>query len=302
MKKTLYIILSVLALAFFASCTKGGDETQAEQKLELTPADETGMVPVVLGAKGEGINASVTTKATAVTSLASFYASATTGSAGSESTVWNSVSFSGSSDYTGGKYWPNSNPSYHFYGSNAAITFAAAGSTVSASNSTDVVCAYMSSTTYKSKNTLSFEHVFARLGDVTVTAATGYTISGVSISITPNTGGTYNIRTGAGQTDATGWSGLTAGSATAIANATPGTKSNDIYLVPGTYTLTASWTANRDGYTETISGKTVTVALTKGKINAITTTLGGNASEIILGVTVTPWGEPVEKFVTFPTS
>ena len=303
MKKNLLVLLAVPALlAVMASCNKNEPVSGATGDVE-TPADETGFSPILLGAEGAGLSASVETKATAVTSLSSFYASATTGSAGSESSVWNSVTFTkdgATTDYKGDKWWPNSNPSYHFYASNAAITFAAAGSTVAATNATDVICAYMASPSYKAKNTLTFEHVFARLGDVEVSAADGYTISGVSITVTPKTGGTFNMRTGAGKTDGTGWSSLTTGTVTAIANATPGTKSNDIYLVPGTYTLTASWTATRGGYTEDIAGMTADVVLTGGKVNKITTTLGGNAEEVVFGVSINPWGAATTD-VEFPT-
>ena len=304
MRKSFLLLMAVPAFAaVLASCNK--NEPVASEPVPVeTPADETGFSPIILAAAGEGISASVETKATAVTSLSSFYASATTGTAGSEATVWNSITFTKdgeTTDYKGDKWWPNSNPSYHFYASNSAITFAAAGSTVAATNTTDVICAYEASPTYKSKNTLTFEHIFARIGDVEVSAASGYTISGVSISITPKTGGTFNMRTGAGKTDGTGWSGLATGSATGIANTTPGTKSNDLYLVPGTYTLTATWTATRGLYTETIENKTVDVALTGGKVNKITTTLGGNANEIVLGVTIQPWGTNTVN-ATFPTT
>ena len=307
-QKLLY--LAVLALtaqaALTSSCEKEGSviiPQPSPEPVELTPPDGTGFSPVILGAAGEALSADVTTKASAVTSLDSFFASATTGAAGSESAVWTSAAFTkdgATTDYKGDKWWPNSNPSYHFYASNAAITFAAGGSTVNATSATDVVCAYMASPTYKSKNTLTFEHVFARLGDVEVSAADGYTISGVNITVTPKTGGTFNMRTGAGKTDGTGWSSLTTGTATAIANATPGTKSNDIYLVPGTYTLTASWTATRGGYTENIAGMTADVVLTGGKVNKITTTLGGNAEEVVFGVSINPWGAATTD-VEFPT-
>ena len=303
MKNKLFFFAALaLVVPALLSCEKE-NSTPTCPAIE-TPADETGFSPILLGAEGAGLSASVETKATAVTSLSSFYASATTGSAGSESSVWNSVTFTkdgATDDYKGDKWWPNSNPNYHFFASNAPITFAAAGSTVAATNATDVICAYMASPSYKTKNTLTFEHVFARLGDVEVSAADGYTISGVSISITPKTGGTFNMRTGAGKTDGTGWSSLTDGTATAIANATPGTKSNDIYLVPGTYTLTASWTATRGLYTETIENKTVDVALTGGKVNKITTTLGGNAEEVVFGVSINPWGAATTD-VEFPTT
>ena len=59
----------------------------------------------------------------------------------------------------------------------------------------DVICAYLpsASVNYKNSNLLLFEHIFARVTSVTVTAATGYTISDVTISFVPKTTGTYNI-------------------------------------------------------------------------------------------------------------
>lgn len=253
------------------------------------------------------MTAEVVTKATAVTSLSSMYVSATKGDAGGETSKWTSTTFTsdgaGTPTYTGGKYWPDTDESYHFYASNNALTFAAAGTTVSANNGTDVVCAYMASPTYKSKNTLTFQHIFARIGNMVVSAASGYTISNVSIKITPKTGGTYNIRTGLNQTDATGWSSLTTGSATELANTTPGTKANDLYLVPGDYTLTASWRAVRGDYTHdyTDVSSSAVVSIEKGKVNNISVTLGGNATEISFGVSITAW-DSANKTATFPTA
>ena len=239
-----------------------------------------------------------------MTSLTSFNVSAVTGSAGSETAVWTNVAFSGNNDdgfkaAAPGKWWPAADASYRFYAANSALTFAASGATVAATNTTDIVCAYMASPAYKAKNTLSFEHIFARLGQVTVSAASGYTISGVSIKITPKTGGTYNLRTGAGKTDGTGWSGLTTGSETVIGN-TVGNTANDIYLVPGTYTLTASWTATKGDYTENIENMTCDICLVAGKINKISTTLSGNAKEIVFNVNIAPWTDN-NQVVEFPT-
>ena len=222
---------------------------------------------------------------TETTSLTSFYVSAVTGSAGSESSAWTSTQFSqvaGSSPatYKGSKMWPASNPSYKFYVSNRPLTFAAAGTTVSATNTTDVVCAYLTNGTYKTKNTLTFEHIFARFGRVDVVAESGYTISNISIRITPKTGGTYNLRTGAGKTDGTGWSSVTTGSATVVANAT-GANANDIYLVPGTYEVKATWTATQGGTSITYTDKVVNVPIVGGKTNVVSIVLGG---EILFGV------------------
>ena len=233
-----------------------------------------------------------------------FYVSCTTGSAGSEVQQWNNVLFSKVGTYFvgpgDGKWWPSSNPSYHFMAANSAITFNAGGCTVAATNATDVVCAYLPNPTYKEPNTLSFEHVFARIGNVTFSAASGYTISDITVNITPKTGGTYNIRTGAGQTDGTGWSALTTGSATNIANATPSTKSNDLYLVPGRYTLSASWTATRGAYTKVFTNKCVDVDIVGGKINAITATLTGDASAVMFSVTVSAWTNNNIAIGTYP--
>lgn len=280
MKKNSFIFLLALAAAF-VSCNK-------EMSIEEPSSSE-----IRFAAENASFTVEAQTKASTgtseVTSLGSFKVAATTGAAGSETSTWNNVSFSGSGDYTGGKTWPASNPSYNFYATNrsgdAPMTFNASGTTISATNTQDVVCAYLpsASVTYKAKNTLSFEHIFARISTVTVAQESGYTVSSVNIKITPKTGGTYNLRTGAGATDATGWSSLTTGEAVTIASTT-GANSNDVWLVPGTYTITAGWVASQAGGSSvTYSGKTVDVVITRGKRNAITATLGG---EMVFGVSV----------------
>jgi len=233
------------------------------------------------------------TKATAVTSLSSFYVSATNGSTSSETNVWSSVQFTqvaGSSPavYKGSKVWPTSNPSYRFYASNVPLTYDQGGARVSATNATDVVVAYLavSNVTYKAKNTLTFKHIFARIGTVTVTAESPFTITNVNITITPVTGGTYRLFYD-------DWFSTTQGSATTIASAA-GANNNDLYLKPGTYQLTASWTATNGSYTENFSNKTVNITLVEGKVNNITCTLSGNNVNQPIGVyTVNASGKTV---------
>ena len=228
---------------------------------------------ITFGVDGS-FRAEVQTKATEVTSLSSFYVTAVTGSAGSETEVWNSVQFSqvpGSSPatYAGNKYWPASNPSYKFYGSNVALNFAAEGTYVNASNATDVVCAYLDSPTYNTKNTLNFEHIFARLCRVDVAAQTGYTLSNISLKVTPKTGGTYNLRTKE-------WSSVATGTATTIASST-GANNNDIFCVPGIYSITASWVAtDASGASVTHTNEVCNVPLLAGKTNNISCVLGGD--------------------------
>lgn len=275
------LILSFIVMSLL-SCHKENDSFSGNMIVfDQSPFDPSFGVTI-------DTKASVVTETTLNSS--GFYASATTGSAGSETSKWNSVSFAKSGDYfVGGKYWPSTNPSYHFYASNNALTFAAAGTTVSATNSTDVVCAYLPSPTYLSANSLTFNHIFARIGNVTISAVSGYTISGISVTITPKTGGTYNIRTGNGQTNGTGWSSLTTGSATTIANTTPGTKSNDLWLVPGDYDISFSWTATKGDYSQSFSGKTASASILAGRVNVITASLGGEAESINMGVSIAAW-------------
>lgn len=269
--KLIFIALVLMA----ASCSKES-------------ADTTRMDEITFTAKG--FNAGISTKATEVTSLSSFNVHAVTGSMGSsETSQFNSV-FTGTSSYTGGIFWPNTNPSYKFYASNLAMTPSASGPTVAATNATDVVCAVLANPAYKSSNVLGFNHIFARIGSCNITAPSGYAVSNLTVKITPKTGGTYNLFKGNGKTDGTGWSSTTDGAATTIASATGSTTDNGLYLVPGTYTLTASYTLTKGAYAENFT-KTASVSIVGGKVNNISATLpAGNASEITFTVTITAWG------------
>ena len=278
----------------------------------LTPGSgmDSGKISFVAG--GPAVTATVTTKATAVTvsdlNTNGFNVNAVKGSAGSDVEVWSNQLFTKVGDtWEQDKWWPNDDQSYRFfatYPTSYAMTFAAGGPTISASNEHDIICAYKGDATYKSVNTLAFDHIFARLRTVTVSMVSPYTISNMSIMIAPKVSGTYNLYTGAGQTDGTGWSSTVEGSATNIATAAfaagVSTTNNDIYLVPGTYTLSATWTATKDNYTQTFTNKTVDVALVAGKTNNITASLTGDGSEIKFNVSVTAWSDNAVSAVTFP--
>lgn len=267
--KSHYIAI-VAALAALVSCQQDLD-IQGE-----TPVADASDRLIAFTAEGEGLQTEVATKATAVTTLSSFNVSATTGTAGSETTKWNSVSFSGAPNFTGGKYWPASNPSYHFYAANDAITFAAAGSTVAPDGSKDVVVAYLASPTYGSSNPLTFNHVYARVGTLTISAAAG-SLSNVSATLkNVATGGTYNIRTGV-------W---TAGTK---ADKTLTVGSNDLYVVPGTYSLSVTYTVTNGDYSATFT-KSGNVTLQQGKINNISATAPNTSTAITFTVSVTAWG------------
>lgn len=267
-------------------------------QMSLMPGPDMGTDKIQFVAGGPAVDYEITTKATVntATQLADngFIANAVKGSAGSDVEVWTNQAFTKVGDvWEQDKWWPIDDQSYRFYAvypGSYTTTFAAGGPTIAATNANDILCAYRGNATYKSVNTLSFEHIFARLCDVTVSPVSPYTISGITINITPKTGGTYNLYTGAGHSDGTGWTSTTNGSATNIANATPSTKSNDIYLVPGSYTLTATWTATKDNYTQTFSNISKDVDLVGGMQNNITVSFTGNGTEIQFGVSVAAWG------------
>ena len=180
-----------------------------------------------------------------------------------------------------------------------------------------MVCAYEPSSdiSFGIKNTLAFEHIFARISTVTVTAVAPTAISDITINLVdPKTGGVYNLRTGAGQTDGTGWSSLlpasgsqqlyrNAGSITAGASNTG--SDNDFYIVPGVYQLEASWTASVGDYSQEYStmSSTSTVSVQGGKVNSISCSLSGDVESLSFGVSVTVWDtqNKVAEFEIEPT-
>ncbi|MBO4341093.1 MAG: hypothetical protein J5835_06665 [Bacteroidales bacterium] len=249
-------------------------------------------------------SASITTKTSEIDNLQStgFYASATTGTS-TEVSLWNSYRFTYSKDtekYSGGRYWPVTNNGIHFYASNVDLAYSADGCYVEGVSATtkDVVCAYLEEPAWGVENALTFEHIFARIGSVKINAPDGYTVSAITITLKPYVSGNYNLKTGE-------WSELafpSVSSVKTIASSASILNDNNLWIVPGTYTLTANYTLTKgsgDGsYSETFS-KTADVDFLPGKITTIETTLPeGNATDIVFSVSVTPWvSNPVD--VTF---
>ena len=260
---------SLLITGLAAGCAKSVEpENQHPQQIVLCVGDDT-------------IDMDVQTKATAITEIpSSLNFSVTTGKLGSsETTKKASASVSpASGKIATGLYQTANATSYNYYVSNCPITFAASGSTVSASNATDVIAG--TATSSSTSPSVTLDHIFARTGTLTLNTQTGYALSKVSWSIDSSTGGTagtYNIATKA-------WSKLTALASTSI------TGSSDMYLVPGNYTLTVNYTLTKGDWTKSFT-KSAVVTLVGGKINNISgTASGGAASEISLSVSLTQWG------------
>lgn len=270
LKKLTYLFLLgfVPALSF---CTK---EVQEEIVISLNGLDVD-------------VDYDPMTKATAVTSLANttLYWGATTGgnAAGSESETVKYATSSGTSTSASkintGKYQTASATSYNWYVSNVAFTTAASSSVTVSNNGTDVVVGRLFGNSTASP-AVTLNHIFARLCSVTVQAAEGYTVSSITATIVPNTSGVYNMRS-------LFWTSSVAGSSTSVANSAVGTKANDIYLVPGDYTVTLGWTAVIGNYTKTFSSVQKTVTLVQNRTNNLTVTLGGDAEVVTFTTSLT---------------
>ena len=209
------------------------------------------------------------TKVDAVTTLPSFQVVCTNGPAGNENLRWQAIFVASGNSYSGDQYWPLEDPSYHFYASNAPVSFAPEGCRIDATNDRDVVGAFLESPQYKQRNELTFRHLFARLGRFTVTAEEGKAISDVDIRLTPRSGGYYDLRSGI-------WSRITVEDPVCISPSGEGTRENDLYLVPGTYTLTASWTVWKRGFATRKERVTADITLPAGEVTDVSTVLGGS--------------------------
>lgn len=179
------------------------------------------------------------------------------------------------------KWWPAIDPHYHFYASNASIAEGTDGCTVAVQTNSDVVCAYKENPTYNAPTQLDFEHIFARLGTIRISAVFGYTLDAISLSFTPKSSGTYNLRSKQ-------WTNTSDG--TLIENLTNNNEPYDnIWCVPGTYQFSITYTISKGDYTKQFN-KTGTVTLEAGKINNIKcNTLEGDEEPIEFTVTLADW-------------
>lgn len=298
MKNFILLLFAASLTLAAASCNKENLKSESGNR---------NVAPNEIAFRSKGLEIDVSSKATVVDELTSFYVSASTGTAGTnDKYAWKSVSFSKSGDnYTGGKYWPDKDPGYHFYASNVAFNCTdGSAPTISVDGiNDDIVCATCLSPTHKGVNPLTFNHIFTRLGTVEVTGpGKGYTLASVSIKFSPKTKGKYNLFTGIDKSDGTGWSNTTAGSETEIASTDGQEKQNDIYLIPGTYVLSAKYTLTKGDYSREFTC-TKEVGLVSGKVNSIKAAIpepgsGQEAKDIVFTIELTKW-ETNEMSISF---
>lgn len=235
---------------------------------------------IVFNLCGEGIDFDVQTRATEVTSVSTVYWEALNNSSGTVVHEVSSYSVS-SGKVSTGKYWPYESVSYLYRVAN--VPFTTSTGEISATNDTDIVIGDYSNVSYDAYSScnITLGHIFARTGTLTLNAKDDYIISDVSWTIKSygrdsGTAGTYTFGKGWGS------------SATTSLTEQAITSSSDLYLIPGSYTLTATYTLTKGLYTHTFT-KSAEVSLTMGCVNSITGTVSGNASEISFSVSVKAW-------------
>ena len=289
MKRIFYSILAVAAV--MTACNK---QQVADVEVPGNAGEE-----IILGVD-DGF--SVTTKATAVTTMpSSLYWGGTTGSGTSEKQKWTAASATVSSNKIAtGKYQTATATSYNYYVANQNFTVPSTGavtmtigSSTADGNGTDVVSGHTTSATTSTSPSVTLNHIFARTGSLTLTASGGYTLSNVSWTIVGKgdingTSGTYNMTTDA-------WTAASK----KLATATAITSSSDMYLIPGTYTLSATYTLSKGDYTGTFT-KEADVTLVKGKINNMSgTTTPDPAQGISISLSLTAWSNNAISGLSF---
>ena len=263
--------LSIIAIVA-VSCSK----EDVKQSIGSQPEE------IVLTVDGTGIEADVFTRVTAESRVpSSLYFAGTTGTS-TQTSKWapsDSKKTVSSGKISTGYYQTATPTAYNYYLSNAKMAFTSAGCTVSADGtSTDVIVGVAKGSTSTTPS-VAMTHVFGRTGSISASCS-GYDVSNLSVTIKSNSGagykGTYNIYTGT-------WSNVTALSSKTL------TSNSDLYLVPGSYTITASATRAKGDYSGTVSGST-SISLTAGKIHDIAISFTGDpAQPIDISVSLAAW-------------
>lgn len=293
MKRFLNIILFVLTVLVVVSCYDYGPETVFYDKDEITP--------IAFTAGGSDTRVPIVT----TNNLESFYVTAYNtiqiGYSHGPNYYWENEVFTkqGNLYVNGNRYWPASSSSagnYKFVACNRPITGQSNGFIVHAQGYYgDLVMAVKKSgITAYSSNVLDFQHIYARLGTVIVSAKTGFTLSNVSVTMTPKSGEFFqdsDYDFPPANTLAGGWDSYTAqeGTLTTVASGI-GTFNPGLCFMPGTYTLNLSWTVTdaTGVYTASFSN-TKNVEFKMGENTTLNITLGGDPKDIIFTAGVADW-------------
>ena len=269
----------------------------------VEPAPVKASREITFGLSGDKSRDTFTKGATPVlnNNLSTLYVSAITASG----YAFQNIGFTPGADgkWKGGKYWPISNPGYYFAASNVSLVADSAQPSVHVTDAeTDVVVAYLDNPAFNAENTLTLQHIFAQVGTVTLKAPDGFTVTNLKLKLRPVIQGTYNLATNIwAPGSAVAYDVYIFGSADSGVDLAEGgsykSPDNDLWLVPGSYELTATYTISKDAYSNTKTA-TASVTFAQGYNNHIGLSSGasniptpGDIQELSFSVTVTAWDE-----------
>ena len=295
--KKIYISLLAVTAALVA-CNKQG--------VTERPAVDVPGGQIVLDVS-EGFRMEVETKqsATPVTSMPhSLYWGATTGAGSYESLKWAPATATvdvSNGKISTGKYQTSTPTAYNYYAANYNFNIPGSGHVLMTvpDNTYDIIAGKTSSSTSSTTPSVTLGHIFARTGSLTLTAQNGYSISGtptwkiVGKSDINGTAGEYDMSEGQ-------WTSASTKLSTAMTftskPATGTTSTSDIFLIPGTYTVSVTYTLTKGAsgeFSKTYT-KSSDITLQAGKIHNINgVTTPDDAQDITLSVTLQNWQEVV---------
>ena len=259
----------VMASLLLVSCIKISEDTTSSAEIAIL--FKTGDAGIKGGAE-----------ATDQIELESFYVSAMNRMTGMAPLDWQNISFwKEGSNYFGKKYWDIDNRCFSFFASNIVMSFEHGDPEISVTNRRDALYSSIANPLYKDINTLAFEHVFAKIGSVSVEPATGCAIKEVSISMTPKTAGTYDLLTAQ-------WSSAEEGELLTIECPAPWFEIENLLLIPAEYELSLEWEIQTEEGMSTLRRTRKNITFNKGVATSIICTLG-DENEVSLETNTEEW-------------
>lgn len=196
-----------------------------------------------------------------------------------------------------GRYWPASG-TLSFYGvlpnvsmtrSSGSVICPVGSSSSPLTGSEDYIVASRTNVSNAtSPVSMQFSHILSQVSGLTLTGSrTGASTTVSSASFTHPTYGTYSLSTGSwsstGGTASSSFSGFGT-----ISGTGSGTASSDFSVIPGTYTLSVTYTVTSGGASRAYT-KTGTFTLAAGKKSTVSATLSDDFADLSVSVSVAEW-------------
>lgn len=176
-------------------------------------------------------------------------------------------------------YWPGTDEGYRFFASNIEMHSNEGDySKVNCPEGTDVVCAYISDPAHKQINTLNFSHIFARIGSVSIKGPDGFNVTSYSCTVSCPLSGVYDMASSL-------WTEKGDSKNLSL------NKSNDHWVVPGTYRVNLTYSISNGSITLTDISKAADVTFVANRISNLTVHTGNVYSNELV---ITPSSQSIK--------